>query len=88
MSIVIFIFFYQKLLDKKNSGPEKTDQFLLNPEPLKTSGQISIITLHHGTLTINGSSFFDVYKANSFPDDLAILMQKSANEQSVMYPSP
>ena len=86
MSIVIFIFL-SKTIRKKNSGSEKTDEFLLNPEPLKTSGQISIITLHHGTLTINGSSFFDVYKANSFPDDLAILMQKSANEQSVMYPS-
>ena len=87
MSIVIFNFL-SKTIRQKNSGPEKTDEFLLNPEPLKTSGQLSITTLHHGTLTINGSSFFDVYKANSFPDDLAILMQKSANEQSVMYPSP
>lgn len=87
MSIVIFNFL-SKTIRQKNSGPEKMDEFLLNPEPLKTSGQLSIITLHHGTLTINGSSLADVYKANSFPDDLAILMQKSANEQSVMYPSP
>ena len=62
MSIVIFNFL-SKTIRQKNSGPEKTDEFLLNPEPLKTSGQLSIITLHHGTLTINGSSFFDVFSS-------------------------
>lgn len=62
MSIVIFNFL-SKTIRQKNSGPEKTDQFLLNPEPLKTSGQISIITLHHGTLTINGLSLADVFSS-------------------------
>lgn len=62
MSIVIFNFL-SKTIRQKNSGSEKTDEFLLNPEPLKTSGQLSIITLHHGTLTINGSSFFDVFSS-------------------------